>query len=236
MKKARLFLLSLIGLLVVSGCRKGYRESRLTDTLVLCTITDGADSLPLLGVKEKTDASDTGRYVVPPAPYLSVRADSSVITCTLGKQRIDAFTRNGKRIGNGSFELFTKLPTGCVYLGTDYRNRTYYFPKTGQIINTVDAIQGAELLFLMSDAGGCHILTYDGDWVGHAGGRFLLIKQSAKDYLIAVPDTKKNGGCTLYDYSEKIRKRLTPADWQKLEQSLKNRRPFGPAEYAEAVL
>lgn len=236
MKKARLFLLLFIGLILFSECQKEYHESRLTDTLILCTITSQTDSLTLLGVKEKTGDNDTGRYVVPPTPYLSVQADSSVIVCTQKNNLIDAFTHKGKRIGSAPFEIFTKLPTGCVYMGARYKSRTYYFPKTGQIINTEDAIQGSEQLFLMGEAGGCHILTYDGDWVGHAGGRFLLIKKTEKDYIIAVPDTEKDGGCTFYDYSGNIRKRLTPSEWQKMEQNLKNRRPFGSAEYAETSL
>lgn len=233
MKKARLFPLLFIGLILFSGCQKEYHESRLTDTLVLCTITTQADSLTLLGVKVRTEDNDTGHYVVPPAPYLSVQADSSVIVCTKKNNLMDAFTHKGKRIGSAPFEVFTKLPTGCVYMGARYRIRTYYFPKTGQIINTEDAIQGAEHLFLMGEAGGCNILTYDGNWVGHAGGRFLLIKKTEKDYIIAVPDNEKDGGYIFYDYSGNIRKRLTPAEWQKMEQNLKNRRPFGSAEYAE---
>lgn len=233
MKTACIFLFLSAALIVFSGCRKDEHESRLTDTLVLCTITDRTNQLPLLGVKEKTGEKDTGRYVVPPAPYLSIHADSSVIVCSRDDRCVDAFTTEGKRIGPGSFELFTKLPAGCAYMGTRYRNRTYYFPITRQIFNTVDAVQGTDLLFLMGEAGGCTILTYDGKWVGHAGGRFLLLKCMEQDYIIAVPNPPKQGGCTLYDYTGNIRKKLTSAEWKYLEQNLKNRRVFGSAEYAE---
>lgn len=73
---------------------------------------------------------------------------------------IRAFTPDGQTLG--LFDTFNRLPKGDGYIGTNYDLRCFYFPKTGEIINTRQVEMELEHIRYVADDGRWHYISYYG--------------------------------------------------------------------------
>lgn len=105
----------------------------------------------LLGVRH----SRNHEVVVTPADYTSFTVEEDVIKGRkAGDDYIWAFTLDGQPIGR--FDLFShwRHESSNYYLGTTFSQRCFYFPETGDIVNTLRLISEPEYLLYM-DADSC---------------------------------------------------------------------------------
>lgn len=144
-----------------------------------------------MGVKD----SEADTIVVPAKSYESISADAHFITCPKmedGVKMYWIFRLNGESVGH--FDQFTHWTyNGDYYLGTNYKRRYYYFPKTDVSLHTTQVYAEAVDLLLALDNSVWKAFTYSGELR-------MLIPQGAK----VLHDTKTQQLYWLKEEQERI--------------------------------
>lgn len=214
---------------IATSCGFKSEEKPLHGSLVTFTAPDDGSDGILLGVREKTPNPDDSRVIVTPARYASITADDNVIICRVSDLKVEAYKHDGDPIGNGEFETFTRMPREeVVYMGTNYKTSTWYFPAQDETCAVKSSYQGLKLLFLRLDTGVWEVRSYDGKtlWTtpGMAEGRkYWLIKDTkapGEEFYFAVTGGK-TPACTLYDCNGKELKKLNASHWRLTQKKLK---------------
>ena len=217
---------------LAASCGFKSTETPLHGNLVSFTAEGENKEDVLIGVKEKSADGKADRVLVTPSRYTEITSDGNVIICKVADMKLEVYrASDGDPIGNGIFELFTKIPSGNAYIGTKYKTITYHFPgigADGKTVVTKNRLEGLKNLFVKNGAA-WEVLDYDGNLIWQAPSVIWLIKDAkapAETFYIAVPGEKKNSGCTIYDISGKQLKKLTATRWNRAEKKLKNIRAF----------
>lgn len=139
----------------------------LIHSLVTYTDKDDSGEWCLKGVKD----AEADMVVVPPGRYQCITADSRFITCTKLEDDVEmqwVYQLNGDFVGQ--FEHFTHWTAGCdYYLGVNYTQRFYYFPKTDTHVWASQIYEDEEadsILFMLVDDE-WKAYTYNGDQLNY---------------------------------------------------------------------
>lgn len=222
----RRLLLPLMGFifLIVISCKENFKTLPLTETLVRYTQKDSSKKLNLIGVKE----TGTGTVVVKASDYQKITADENFIICTKQVQdfkQIWVYLLNGEFIG--WFDTFNHFSEpGDYYLGTNYNQSYYYFPKTKTMLRSSSLYSGINYL-LIKESNGWNIFTFDGELL-------LKLPQDAKvlhnltsdgkEHFYQVVETKET--VSLFDVKEKTTNVYPLKEWQKKAAQFKETKDF----------
>ena len=218
-------MISLVAIIVTS-CGFKSEETSLYGNLVSFTAPGENKEDVLLGVKDK--ASD--RVIITPAYYEEITADANLIICRVSGTKLEVYRHDGEPLGKGTFDTFTKMPQGNMYLGTNYSTNTYYFPAEDYIICTESYLTGLKQLFLRIDSGEWEIRDYEGKLIwktpklGENKKYWVIkdIKAAGETFYVAVSKSKGTPACVLYDLTGKEVKKLNASKWRFTQKKLQN--------------
>jgi hypothetical protein len=223
MKKVLFFATLIMSVFVVS-CSKLPKDIKLTDELVAFAELNEANDT-LWGVK-----NSKGEVLIAPNFYRNFTVDDNIITCEDAEGYTEAFKHSGEKIGQ--FELFTHWnQNGDYYQGVKYRDCTYYFVKTNEIVNASDEFTGLTFLFLNVD-GQCEIRNYDGVLLWKIPQDATIIKEEkAEEYFILLPEGNMYA---LYDTNGQVTKKINQRQYKKLLNKSSPQHAYGTYTFISA--
>lgn len=196
---------------IMSSCNRLPQDIKLNDQLVaFAELSETNDTL--WGVK------DSFGLVVKPGRFHHFAMEGNVI---IGIGKDDnltyAFTQEGEYIGK--FEIFTHwVENGDYYLGVKYKDRTFYFPKSGEIVKGTGVFFGLTQIFLEVDGRKCQIRDYYGNksWTVPIPNAIIL-KEDAQDvYYILAPEDWDEPPYDLYDINGNVIKQISKQRYRQL--------------------
>lgn len=210
----RTLLMAITAIVVVAAsCRQGERMSTvpLGNGLESYMEITGPDTL--LGVRQ----SRSHEVVVTPAHYTSFAVEGNIIKGRkAGDDYLWVFTLEGKPIGR--FETYAHLFVGDCYLGTDYKLRSYYFPKTGTIVNSRHVMAELDYLLYM-DADSCwYFRNYEGELLFSVPDKAVILCEPNDKYFhdIKVAVGTRQHTWLLFNERGEPTDTLTAAQWRAL--------------------
>lgn len=224
-----LFLFAGTILLVLTSCRRTHPEPKpLTERLETFSTRDRKGRSDLSGVR----ITGTDSIIVPPDRFERITADRHVIVCvkkTDGVTLFWVYLADGRLMG--CFDTFNHLTPQAkkesplkkdeqwgYYLGTNYNQKCYYFPKTETLVNTRHAYEGSSVLFLQ-DSTEWKAFTYDGDKVANLPQNATVIHSltaEAKENFFLV--NEKNGKVSLENIGNgQTEKTYSIQEWHRMK-------------------
>ena len=145
----------------------------------------------LMGVRDRL----TGDTLIRPGKYLSAKADTNVIQLTLADGRIRAYSDRGLPISPISFDSFISigLETGTevYYLGTNRKEKFYYFPQRHLTIDAKHMVCNNGSYFGVTERnGGIQFFDFHGKriWKAPQGSRMVYPNPDLRtDFYIVMP-------------------------------------------------
>lgn len=215
-------------MVMISSCSGLPKDVKLSDELVAyAELSDDNDTL--WGVK------DAFGLVVKPGRYNKVGMVDNVITCEGKDDNLTyAFTEKGAYIGK--FEIFTHwVENGDYYLGVKYKDRTFYFPKSGDIVKVDGVYFGLKAMFLDID-GKCEVRDYEGKCLWKLPTKDAIIfKEAGQDeYYIFAPEDWSKPPFEVYDVNGKLVKKMAYSQYRKLLRRASTLKAFNTVAVEEA--
>ncbi len=214
---------------VLSSCGGLPEDIKLNDQLVAFA-EFGETNDTLWGVK------DSFGLVVKPGRYNKVGMVDSVIACEGKDDNLTyAFTEKGAYIGK--FEMFTHwTENGDYYLGVKYKDRTFYFPKSGDIVKVDGVHFGLKAMFIDVE-GKCEIRDYEGKCLWKLPTKDAIIfKEAGQDeYYIFAPEDWSKPPFDVFDVNGKLIKKVPYPQYRKLIQRATALKAFNTVAVEEAA-
>lgn len=228
MKKVLFFATLIMSMLVIS-CSKLPKDIQLGDKLTAYAEL-GENNDTLWGVK------DSCGTVIKPYHYQNWSFDGRVITCKNPKDElVYAFTEKGTLIGK--FEIFSHWGTkeADYYLGVKYKDKVFYFPKTGEIIQATDAFYGFSYLFLeVGDRGVIYTYTGKKVWTFPTQDAIVFLEKGQETYYILAPEDWNKPPFAVYDVEGKLITKMPNQKYHKLIKSAKALTAFKKIAFVES--
>lgn len=232
MKKLLFGLMVSLVAIIVTSCGFKSQETPLYGNLVSFTAPGENKEDVLLGVKDK--AAD--RVIVTPAYYEDIVADANLVICRVSGTKVEVYRHDGEPLGEGTYDTFTRMPQGNMYLGTNYATNTYYFPAQKTLINTETYLTGLKQIFLRVHSGEWEIRDYEGKLIWKTpkladNEKYWLIKDTkapGETFYFAISKNKGTPACVLYDLTGKEVKKLNASKWRITQKKFLNAKDLEP--------
>lgn len=213
---------------VMSSCNRLPEDIKLSDQLVAYA-EFGENNDTLWGVK------DSYGMVIKPYQFKNFAFDGQVITCLGQKENVTyAFTEKGNLIGK--FELFTHwVENGEYYLGVFYKDRTFFFPQSGEVVKASNVVFGVNQMFIEVGKD-VEIRDYNGEkiWTLPTQDAIVFQETGQDEYYIFAPKDWSKPPFAVYDINGKLVKKVPYPQYRKLIKRAMSLKAFNTVAILEA--
>ncbi|MBO5284479.1 MAG: hypothetical protein J6B00_01240 [Alphaproteobacteria bacterium] len=241
-----LILSQILLVLAVFGVFDGFKPSKSVETTLVgdfVSFTEQAENGDTLtGVKN----IKTGAIIVAPQMIDSIQVMKKAFAVYVndGKGSIFAYRLDGSPLdeNDNTFlvfeEKFLHNAKEPIYIGYQERGKTFYFPKTDEVVLGTEYYLGSKHIFIQEDIADGHcwsLRTTNGKqtWRFISWEIFLIkdMSSEAETFCIGLPNEDKE--VVLYDVNGTELKTVSASRWNKAKSLMRGNKKIGTAEYLE---